>query len=45
MDETLAGTTIPSQSEPGSNGNEAILYIPQSSRDSAFRLQMGQWQI
>ena len=28
----LTGTTTPSLSEPGSNGNEGALHIPQSSR-------------
>ena len=31
MDRTLSGATIPSQSGPGSNGNEGVLCIPQSS--------------
>ena len=35
MDETLTGTTTPGLSEPGSNGNEQVLYIPQSSRNGA----------
>ena len=32
IDETLQGTTTQSQSGPGSNDNEGILNIPQSSR-------------
>ena len=28
---TLPGATIPGQSEPGSDGNEGVLCIPQSS--------------
>ena len=32
MDGTQTGATTPSQSEPGSNGNEEVLYIPQISR-------------
>ena len=32
IDGTLTGTTTPGQSKPGSNGNEEVLYIPQSSR-------------
>ena len=35
MDETLTGTTTSSQSGPGSNVNEGILYIPQSSGTEA----------
>ena len=31
IDGTLSGATFPSQSGPGSNGNEGILCIPQSS--------------
>ena len=31
MDRTLSGTTTPGQSGPGSNGNEEVLCIPQSS--------------
>ena len=31
LDGTLTGTTTPSQSGPGSNGYEGILYIPRSS--------------
>ena len=31
IDRTLSGVTIPSQSEPGSDGNERILHITQSS--------------
>ena len=27
----LSGATTPGQSEPGSNGNEGVLHIPQSS--------------
>ena len=33
--ETLTGTTTPGQSGPGSNGNEGILSIPQSSNTEA----------
>ena len=32
---TLAGTTNISQSEPGSNGNEGVLLIPQRSKSGA----------
>ena len=32
IDETLTGTTTPSQSEPGSNVNEKIFHTPQISR-------------
>ncbi len=32
---TLADTTTSSQSGPGSNGNEGVLYIPQRSRTEA----------
>ena len=35
IDETLTGTTIPSQGGPGSNGNEGILLTSQSSRTGA----------
>ena len=31
MDRALSGATTPSQSGPGSNGNEGVLRIPQSS--------------
>ena len=31
IDWTLSGATAPSQSEPGSNNNEGVLHIPQSS--------------
>ena len=31
IDRALSGTTIPGQSGPGSNGNEEVLHIPQSS--------------
>ena len=31
MDRALSGTTAPGQSGPGSNGNEGVLRIPQSS--------------
>ena len=31
MDRTLSGATTPGQSGPGSNGNEGLLGIPQSS--------------
>ena len=31
MDRTLYGANTPGQSEPGSNGDEGILYISQSS--------------
>ena len=34
-DGILTGTTTQGQSEPGSNGNEEILHIPQSSRSRA----------
>ena len=30
IDRALSGATIPDQSGPGSNGNEEVLYIPQS---------------
>ena len=30
-DRTLSGPTTPGQSEPGSNGNKGVLWIPQSS--------------
>ena len=32
---TLKVTTIPGQSEPGSNGNEGVRLIPQSFRTEA----------
>ena len=32
LDRTLSGATTPSQSGPGSNGNEGILHISQNSR-------------
>ena len=31
INRTLSGVTTPSQSGPGSNGNEGVLHIPQSS--------------
>ena len=31
IDMTLSGTTTPGRSEPGSDGNEGVLRIPQSS--------------
>ena len=31
IDKSLSGTTTPSQSGPGSDGNKGVLYIPQSS--------------
>ena len=30
IDRAISGATIPSQSGPGSNGNEEVLHIPQS---------------
>ena len=30
-DRALSGATVPGQSEPGNNGNEGVLCIPQSS--------------
>ena len=35
IDGALTGTTIPSQSRSGSNGNEGILYIPESCMTGA----------
>ena len=35
MDKTLSGATIPSQSKPGSNGNEGAPLIRQTSRSEA----------
>ena len=32
IDGTLTGTTTPGQSVPGSNGDEGVLNIPQTSR-------------
>ena len=34
-DRTLSGATTPDQSGPGSNGNEGILHISQSSKTEA----------
>ena len=31
IDKALSGATTPGQSGPGSNGNEGVLHIPQSS--------------
>ena len=31
-DGILTGITDPGQSRPGNNGNEGVLYVPQSSR-------------
>ena len=38
-DKTLSGATTPGQSGPGSNGNEEVLYIPQSSTDENLSLR------
>ena len=35
LDETLAGTTSQGQSGPGSNVNQGVLHIPQTSRTRA----------
>ena len=35
MGKTLSGATTPGLSGPGSNGNERVLHIPQSSRTGA----------
>ena len=35
MDRTLSGATTPGQSGPGSDGNEGVLSIPQSSKTGA----------
>ena len=35
IDGTLIGTTTPGQNGLGSNDNEGILHIPQSSKDGA----------
>ena len=35
IDKTLSGANTPSQSEPGSNGNERVLHIPQISKAGA----------
>ena len=35
INRTLTGTTIPGQSEPGSNDNEELIHTPQSSRTRA----------
>ena len=35
MERTLSGTTTLGQSGPGSNGNEGVLLIPQSSKAGA----------
>ena len=34
IDRTLSGAIAPGQSEPGSDGNEGVLYIPQSSSNT-----------
>ena len=31
IDRALSGDTIPGQSQPGNNGNDGVLHIPQSS--------------
>ena len=36
IDRTLTGATTPGQSGPGSDGNEEVLYIPQSSSDDGL---------
>ena len=41
IDRTLPGATTPSQSGPESNGNEEVLYIPQSS--SIIRASASDW--
>ena len=33
---TKSGTKTPGQSGPGSNGNEGVFLLPQSSRSGAF---------
>ena len=40
MDRTLTGTTTLSQSEPGSNDNERVLYTPYISRTGALPLDI-----
>ena len=35
IDRTWSGATTPGQSGPGSNGNEEVLHIPQSSKTRA----------
>ena len=35
IDKTLSSATTSGQSGPGSNGNEEVLHIPQSSRTGA----------
>ena len=35
IDRTLSGATTPGQSGPGSDGNEGVLHIPQSSKTGA----------
>ena len=38
MDRALWGATTPDQSGPGSNGNEGVLHIPQSSSTAGTSL-------
>ena len=38
IDRALSGATIPGQNEPGSNGNEGMLRIPQSSSITETKL-------
>ena len=35
IDRTISCATTPGLGEPGSNGNEGVLYIPESSRTGA----------
>ena len=35
IDRTLSSALTPGQSEPGNNGNERVLHIPQSSKTGA----------
>ena len=37
IDWTLSGAIIPSQSWPGSDGNDGALYVPQSSKTPLYR--------
>ena len=38
IDSSLSGATTPNQSEPGSNANEGVFYIHQSSGTGALSL-------
>ena len=40
IDRILSGATTPSQSGPGSNGNEGVFHIPHSSTDWSLNIRL-----